>query len=200
MGFCRILNTYADYWEAQEKGTLTPVSVVERREKLLGQIEEALPKLIKLAQTDGNHPSMQLMDGFFGGATGGDRMSNLPEDYARGLANTVHGLSAMHAGLKAGWSMDDLNLLALFYNSTKDEERIAYQSREKVEYKPGERQFLDSCEDFMKKVSSHPIKNATDRKAMLSEMKELFDRGAARIFSANPIKQPSALKLTEPCR
>ena len=40
MGFCRILNTYADYWEAQEKGTLTPVSVVERREKLLEQIED----------------------------------------------------------------------------------------------------------------------------------------------------------------
>lgn len=40
----------------------------------------------------------------------------------------------------------------------------------------------------MKKVSSHPIKNATDRKAMLSEMKELFDRGCREDFFSKSYK------------
>ncbi len=195
VGHLDIVNAFVDYWDAQEIGTLSPVSVMEKREAMIKQIEKTLPVLTKLAQHDTKGLSSKLTDAYLGQSIGGDPVSHMSESYTRGLADTIHGLSTMYLGLKAGWSMDDVNLLSVFNSYAMSKDVNEYQTDKKPVYKDGEKEFIKKCSDYMKKVTSSPIKSASDRKNMLDELKALYKEGCDKEYIGTAYKNAIGFEL-----
>ncbi len=119
IGLDKILNTMTDYLYEKENNKLSPAESVRLRDQMLKQIEETLPLIEKLAKSNPFGKETQVMDNYFGKAIGGDEAELLNERYERGTAPLLYGMTGMQAGLRNGWPIEDLNMLASFTYAVK---------------------------------------------------------------------------------
>lgn len=171
--FVNILDTYTDYWKDRDGGKLTPVSLTNYRAKILEQLDHLLPLAHKLLQAKKGDPTSLIQNQF---TKGMNPYEDMFESSPRGAFHTLYSLSAMHAGLKNGWSLEDLDLLANFNCAIKHKKMDALKGNQ-VNYQPGEEEFLERGEALMEKIASTPLTSAADRQKMLEELEALCREG-----------------------
>ena len=181
IGVDKILNTMTDYIEEKEKGQMSPAESIKLRDQLLKQIEETLPMAEKLAKTNSFGKEVQVMDKFFGKADGVDPAETLNERYERGTAVILYSMTGMQAGLRNGWPIEDLNMLATFtygvkaarINALIDRQPHSQKPKNKAEYKPGQEEFLSECDKLIEQLQNTPLKTEDQRKKLIEKIGEL---------------------------
>ncbi len=185
----KVLNSLDDYYDAKDanNGVMTPEQEAEIRQKIYNQIVPLTYNYNKcIAAIEKQSVVNELLNDFVI-AQGNDPFHIHPLS-ARGTSNMHCSLDAYKNGLEQGWHLDDIPILAAFYQVGLDLHRDTVCNRAlKLEdlkiYNPPkynsyeQEQYINKIYNYYKKITSTPLKDAKQRKEILDNIYEIIDDG-----------------------
>ncbi|MCR5119693.1 MAG: hypothetical protein K6B44_08765 [Lachnospiraceae bacterium] len=179
----KTIGSHLEYFDELDKGTLTAEKDLQLRKDILDHGQRMLDAFEKMDKVVPNSPEAAEINKHISNS-----VETLQRNGLRGLGTVRADIEARVSGIRNGWAIEDLNALSFFKIARENLFSEAYyntstgEAKEKPIFRPGEREYLKKLDTAWKKIETKVIRTEAERKALLTEMRELVKEGYEKKF------------------